>query len=400
MVNDIGKNLYRIIIIILLLVFVFLFRNESPILETVGNYCSFFIILLGILFIWYWSINSNSNYFSKDLRLILVFWTITFFWMFFVPFIFFNYNYSISNFYDGIVQDYRYILFYFFAFILATSKMDFYYTKLFKVVGVFSLISGLFSFILSEKSFSAISAREGAWTIPYYLWWVLYSGTSYWFLKSFFERKTNIGYYLLFLYLVVSLFFLKRSGLINVLLLLVFAFVTNNESKRTFILLFMIVLAIIVIPIFFGDIFGLIFSRFFETANSLDDWDRNLEIDEFFEQVKDNEILTGFGVNNYLKMNYIGVEDNKLNSIHLGVYNIIYKGGVLYSLFMVALSVYIIKLWKYISINLEIKIGFIIGLIFILNLFYEGGWSYFPEHFFFLLPIFKAINLASIYKKK
>jgi len=399
-VNDqLNKQFYKLTIFILLLILIFLFRNEAPILEKVGNYVSAIIIIVGFPFLIYRKIVNQTQIFSKDLGFLNVFWTITTIWMFLVPFIFYNYNLNALAFYDGMVQDYRYVLLYYFAFIFATSSMTIYYDKLFKIILYASLIAGIVSFIMVDKSFSTIARREGAWSIPYYLWWVLYCGVGYWFLKSFFEGKTKIGYYLVILYLIISLFFLKRSGIVNILILVALGFIFHNDKKRSLIFLSVLSLFITIIIFYFNDLFNLIFARFDDTAGNLEEWDRNLEIDEFFDKTTTFQLTTGFGINNYLKMNYIGEADSPLNSLHLGFYNIFYKGGVLYFLFTFTLSVYIIKLWKYIHKDIEIKIGFVLGILFILVHSYEGGWSYFPEHFFTLIPIFRAIDLASIYKK-
>jgi hypothetical protein len=400
MENQLGRQLYNITIFILILVFFFLFRNESTIIDKISNYTNLIIILIGFIYLLYRKLYNKTNYFSYDLKILNTFWIITSLWMFLVPFLFFNYNYSVSNLYDGMVQDYRYVLFYYFAFIFASSSMELYYAKLFKVIGYASLISGIFSLLLVDKSFTSISNREGAWSIPYYLWWVLYCGVGYWFLKSFFEGKTKIGYYLIILYLIISLFFLKRSGIVNILILVSLGFIFHNDKRRSLIFLSVLSLLIFIVIIYFSDLFNLIFARFDDTAGNLDEWDRNLEIDEFFDKTTRFQLTTGFGINNYLKMNYIGQSDIPLNSLHIGFYNIFYKGGVLYFLFTITLFVFIVKLWKYIHKDVEIKIGFVLGILFIMVHSYEGGWSYFPEHFFTLLPIFRAINLASIYKNK
>ncbi len=398
--DQLNKQLYNITIFILLLILVFLFRNEAPILEKVGNYVSAIIIIVGFPFLLYRKILNKTISYSKDLGFLNSFWTITTIWMFLVPFIFYNYNLNALAFYDGMVQDYRYVLLYYFAFIFATSSMANYYDKLFKIILYVSLIAGVVSFIMVDKSFSTISSREGAWSIPYYLWWVLYCGVGYWFLKSFFEGKTKIGYYLVILYLIISLFFLKRSGIVNILILVPLGFIFHNDKKRSLIFLSVLSIFIFVIIVYFNDLFNLIFARFDDTAGNLEEWDRNLEIDEFFDKTTRFQLTTGFGINNYLKMNYIGETDSPLNSLHIGFYNIFYKGGVLYFLFTLTLSVYILKLWKYIHVNIEIKIGFVLGILFIVVHSYEGGWSYFPDHFFVLIPIFRAIDLASIYKSK
>ncbi len=398
MIDLLNKQLYKLTLFLLVLVLIFLFRNETPFLGTVGNYVSLIIVIFGFPFLLYRKTIIKSKYYSTDLDFLNTFWTINTIWMFLVPFIFFNYSFNLPVFYDGMNQDYRYVLFYYLAFIFASSSMSKYYNKIFQIILYVSLFAGILSFVMVDKSFSTISNREGAWSIPYYLWWVLNCGVGYWFLKSYYEGKTKIGFYLLILYLIISLFFLKRSGIVNVLILVSIGFIFHSVKKRSIMFLSILISFIFVIVFYFNDLFNLIFARFNDTATNIGEWDRNLEIDEFFDKVNVFQLITGFGMNNYLKMNYIGEVDSSLNSLHIGFYNILYKGGVLYSIFTITLFIYILRLWKYINKDLEIKIGFVLGLLFIIVHFYEGGWSYFPEHFFILLPIFRAINLASIRK--
>jgi hypothetical protein len=174
-----------------------------------------------------------------------------------------------------------------------------------------------------------------------------------------------------------------------VFLTIIFSDGGNSLIKSIAIYIFVFFLAFV----FLGDYLNLLIIRFDADASNFGQFDRNLEIQEFFSSVSDIHLFTGFGANNYLKMRYIGVLDNGVNSLHIGFYNLIYKGGLLYLLFFLYLSYHILSLKKFIRFDPEIKIGYIIGILYLISFSYESGWSYVPIHFFYLLPIYRAIFL-------
>ena len=167
---------------------------------------------------------------------------------------------------------------------------------------------------------------------------------------------------------------------------------SDNFSKKlkTFSVVGIIFLILIV---FFGQYLDSLGFRFMSDIKDFESFDRKTEIDVFLDKVSLSQLLTGFGANNYLKMYYIGEQDNAVRALHVGFYNLIYKGGVPYVLFTLYLSYQILTLKKYVNDNPEIKIGFIIGIYFILSYSFENSWSYMPYHFFKLLPIYRAIYL-------
>lgn len=389
--------IYRIILLMLFFIFIFLFRNETPFLGTLGNYFSLIILILGFIVSFYWFSKGLSQFLNPSIKSIYNFWILMIIWFFLVPIVFFGVGINSELFYQGIYHDYRYLLFSFLPFMLVGNYESKYFQKIFNKVGSVAVFSGIIGLILVDKSFSSVSERKGVWSLSYYLWWVVICAYPYLYLKNIYLKKDYKGWLLIILHLLFSIFFLKRSGFVGALIIISLTFIFSEKSSK-FLKSILIVGVIFAISfVFLGDYLNLLVLRF--EGDDLQQFDRNLELKEFFRVASSNELLTGFGANNYIKMEYIGIQDNAVNSLHIGFYNLIYKGGLLYVLFITYLAVQIISLKKYINYNPEIKIGFIMGIFFLLTLFYENSWSYMPTHFFSLLAIYRGIYLKDDIKR-
>lgn len=381
----------------LFFIFIFLFRNETPFLGTLGNYFSLIILILGFIVSFYWFSKGLSQFLNPSIKSIYNFWILMIIWFFLVPIVFFGVGINSELFYQGIYHDYRYLLFSFLPFMLVGNYESKYFQKIFNKVGSVAVFSGIIGLILVDKSFSSVSERKGVWSLSYYLWWVVICAYPYLYLKNIYLKKDYKGWLLIILHLLFSIFFLKRSGFVGALIIISLTFIFSEKSSK-FLKSILIVGVIFAISfVFLGDYLNLLVLRF--EGDDLQQFDRNLELKEFFRVASSNELLTGFGANNYIKMEYIGIQDNAVNSLHIGFYNLIYKGGLLYVLFITYLAVQIISLKKYINYNPEIKIGFIMGIFFLLTLFYENSWSYMPTHFFSLLAIYRGIYLKDDIKR-
>lgn len=387
------KITYKATITMFLLVFIFLFRNESPYLDIIANYSSLFIFIIGILIISIWWSNNFFKDLNKEIKQIYHFWILMVLWLILVPIIFFNKSISLELFYQGLFHDYRYIIFSILPFMFVTNRVHNYYINIFRLTGNFAVICGVIAIIISDKSLVDVSLRKNVYSIPYYLWWVVCFVYPYLYLKNIFVKKGKVGIVLFGFHLILSLIFLKRAGFINAFLLILFSSFIFGGKLKSVISVAIILGLIFVILLFFGSYTDLLFNRFSQDSSNIEEWDRNMEVLEFFKVVSEQQLITGFGMNNYIKMFYVGVLDNGVNALHLGFYNIIYKGGLLYLVFMLFLAYNILILYKYIHLNSEIKIGFIIGLIYLIGFSYENSWSYVPTHFFTLLPIYRAIYL-------
>lgn len=220
----------------------------------------------------------------------------------------------------------------------------------------------------------------------------------YLFLKYLMKDFSSLGLWLFVLHVLLSLLFLKRAGLVDAGMFVCFYFIFSGSSSKRIKSIFIGVVAIFIGISFFSNVLNLVAERFYNDSDNLEQWDRNIEVLEFFEVTSERERLTGFGANNYLKMTYIGEENKPLNALHIGAYNIIYKGGYLYAGFLILMLIQILSLRKYLSYSNEIRIGFIMGLVFLIGHAYQFSWSYNPVHFFWLVPIFRAIYLKGKFR--
>lgn len=382
---------------ILVLVFIFLLRNELPFLETISNYASLFILIIGFVVIFLWWSNSLFNSLNKEIKQLYRFWIIMIFWFAFVPVFFHQVNFNIGLFYEGMYHDYRYMLFSILPFMFITNTSQKYFQSIFNNTAKLGVLCGFVAILLVDKSFSSISERTDGFSLPYYLWWIVLLVYPYMFLRSTFITKDRIGIILLILHLILSIFFLKRSGFVNAGIIIILSIYFSGNKSKGLKVLFVTFFLFVALVLGFGSYMDLLFDRFGKDSSNLEEWDRSLEIVTFFETISNFHLFTGYGMNNYLKMTYIGELDKGVNSLHIGFFNLLYKGGFLYVLFVTFLAYNIFKLYRYISVNPEIKIGFILGLVYIIGHFYENGWSYVPIHFFSLLPIFRAIYLRRQY---
>ena len=392
-------NFYSLVLC-LLLVFLFLFREQSALFDTLANYSSLLILIIGLTII-VLSVSKGSYLkLSGSIRSIQKFWTLTVVWMLFIPFVFYDYSLSPSVFYEGMFHDYRHVLFVTLPFFFIADGVNLYYTKIWNYTARFALISGFIAILLVDKSFSSITLRESTFSIPYYLWWVVLAAVSYTYLRDFYSGNGRIGYYLMAIHLVLSFIFLKRAGIVNGLLIIMLSFIFSNRFSRTVVFALVLFSLALIVGMFFNSYLDLLFDRFLETGENLSEWDRNKEIDEFFETVSLSQWTMGYGINNYIRMTYIGIDNKSVNALHIGFYNLFYKGGVLYFLFTCFLGYKILGLFKYIKYNSEVKIGFIMGIVFLIGYSFENSWSYVPLHFFVLLAVYRAIYLKEKLKSE
>ena len=389
-----NQKYYHLTLVTLFLTFLYLFRFENIFLGRLSNYFNVLIFLIGIAVILYWRFNNGVNQLSSSLKFIHIFWFSLVLWFLIVPFVFFD---SVENtFVEGIYSDYKYIIYSFLPFIFVTNAANKYYQKVFYYVSIVAIISGFFAFLFLDYSTIDISDRISV-PISYYLYWVVVCIYPYIFLQDFFIKKGKIGYILLIFNLVLSLYFLKRSGIDSTVYYPLTALLFSLEFKTRFLkYVFVFFFFLLSIFIIFPQRIDLVLNRFAESAKDLDSYDRKSEIDEFLSVVSDLHFFTGYGANNYLEMYYIGLDDNDVRSLHIGFYNLFYKGGIPYFLFTLFLLFKIIQLKKYINKDYEILIGFIIGVYFIISYSFENSWSYMPYHFFKLLPIYRAIYLRDL----
>ena len=226
------KLIYRTILFMLFFIFIFLFRNESPLLVSLGNYLSLIIFILGILIIFFWFAHDLSKFLNPSIKSIYNFWILMIIWFFLVPIIFFGVGINSELFYQGMYHDYRYLLFSFLPFMLIGNYESKYFQRIFDKVGFVAVLSGVIALIIVDKSFLSVSEIEEVWSLSYYFWWVVLCAYPYLFLKNKYLKKDYKGWLLIILHLLLSLFFLKRSGFVGALILISLTFIFSERSSK------------------------------------------------------------------------------------------------------------------------------------------------------------------------
>lgn len=253
-------------------------------------------------------------------------------------------------------QDLRYVMYMALGFSFASEGLFDRYHKMMQFLGVIALIFGAIALKNYKFDINLVASgnRIGTWDLPYYLWWLSECVYVYNFSYSKITGKSKvIGYGCLIAYLILGLLFLKRSCLVNVIAIIVIttqlkqtkkSSIKNNFKFLLFLMLFGITLYFayklaqknVGIP-YVNAIINSLLGRF-ENGN-LQSYDRSIEKNLYFITVSKISIITGQGLGNYI------ITDRLINALHIGFYNIVYKGGVVFLIF-----------WIYIIINVAKKI--------------------------------------------
>jgi len=304
-----------------------------------------------------------------------------------------------GNFMWIVTQDLRYVMYFIIGSIFATNKYMFHFHKIMHFLGVLSIIAAIIGLIFFDFNIQSISERAGGWNFSYYCWWISAACFTYWGYYSIIEKKEKIlGYSVVLSYFILGLLFLKRSAFVNVMVLLFVANILSNRGYfkslgKIILLIVSIVLFFILINIFqsqyLSEIFSLLFNRF-ETIEEVEDIDRILEWRAYYINSTIPQLIFGNGIGHYPFLQiteYISLD--KVNALHIGLYNILFKGGVVYVVFYIVLYYNVFRkmfrlkvLSKYELVCLGVSISAFISL------FYEGSWTYALEPFCISAPIF------------
>lgn len=274
-----------------------------------------------------------------------------------------------------------------------------YFHKIMQILGIASIIAAVFGLLFFDFSFKAITDRTMSWSFSYYCWWLSTACFSYWGYYAIIVKKEKLlGYGVVLSYLILGVLFLKRAAFINVVVLVLFANLISNKYliKSTGMILTLVVsiiLLVFMMRVFHFDavfsFFDLLFNRF-ENIEELKDIDRIREWEAYYENTSGFQFLIGNGIGHYP---FLQVSENfsieKLNALHIGLYNIIFKGGVLYSIFYIFLYLKIFK--KFFRFNALSRYELVclgVALSAFISLFYEGSWTYALEPFCISAPIF------------
>lgn len=256
--------------------------------------------------------------------------------------------------YTFLRMDLSYILYVTIGIILGDNIYNESVDKIMKYLVFISLVFQLFA-IVNFNNATAIYDRNltTSWNGVSYIYWgiscnvAIYAG--YKGFTSLLNREKmgiiNISYIGCFLlYVVLGVMFQKRAVIVNALVLLIVGFALNlkqNQRKAGNVFFRMIgimFLIIIVIVISYNSIDNvktvvdetlIRFTGSYGRNGSLSTYDRQREANQFVENTKVYQLITGYGIGNYVSTSILSLH----GMLHIGYYNIVYKGGLLYILF-------------------------------------------------------------------
>lgn len=374
--------------------FLYLLRDTFGFSKVFIFMLSALINILGYTAIITWFINGKQRELDRKSRILWNFWVFVATWMLIVPFLFYDYSFGLEKLNQGLTQDYRYVMFTSLAFVFVTPGMKKYYFKIMRNIGILAIITGVIGLILVNKSLSAIVTRNLEDSTSYVLWW--FSGTifAYWYFRAYLEKSSRWGYIVVFVYVLLGLFFLKRSPFVSLMVLFIITVLYDRNVKY-----FLRIVTLLVLLMFIGgnlikSPINLLLERFNKTYTNIDEWDRLKEIDVYYSNITLKYVLIGHGLSNYFVMDHLN-KNFEINALHIGLRNYQYKGGVPYMLFLVVLVYYIWILYRNRYADKEAFIAACVGFIFVAILFYEGSWTYTPEPFFFLAPILSGLKFCT-----
>lgn len=300
---------------------------------------------------------------------------------------------NLSNFTIAVVQDLRYVMYFLMGSIFAQNDRymaDFH--SVMKKVGLIALVLGIYAIITFP--FGSIEGREATWTDHYYLWWASASSFAYLGAYALVTKKNRIiGLGTFAVFFILGMLFLKRSALVDVVVILLLSMVIqSSKPMRNFVItiagvsLFIIILERIA-PGYFALTETAIYDRF-DDIESVADIDRNVEAQLYLQNSSTVDKLLGFGIFNYPD---IIIPGDPKNALHLGWANILFKGGLLYALWYIWLYRHIIRNIFYIKNGNELfRVCLIVAMSSLISLLFEGSWTYTILPFCISAPIFYA----------
>lgn len=310
-----------------------------------------------------------------------------------------------THFMKTMSQDVRYVSLFWLGGLYALSdKYMVYFHKIMLLLARISVVLGLvaLAMLIQRGVFIARGVEET--DVIYHLWWALICCSVYSGYYALINRsKQRVFLFVLLLYFVLGMAFLKRSCFVDVIIIVVFAlFLLSRQGRlgKGFGMMafvgFIVMLVIFFFPTIFDDVFSSLFSRFSDTAEDVDSFDRLVEWRVFQDNTTLRDRLFGKGVGAFLIYERYGKgEASVLNALHLGYANIIYKGGILYALFYIILYIKVIVNWfrnrKKTSFYL---VCFGVAISSLISLFFEGSWTYTIQPFCISAPIFYAATYS------
>lgn len=366
-----------------------------------GSFLTNLISLLSTIFAIVAIINFYSNSESPKTTGMVKFFAVVAVYMFLVGVVGGSLSVGKTTLLLTITQDLRYVALFWLGGLYASSdKYMAFFHIIMKRLAWIAVLMCLLALILILGT-GSFNQRESEDNLIYHLWWSATGMMYCCYFGLMVESKDRKQFILvLVFYFVLGMAFLKRSCFIDTLLILALSLFISSRNKggnKTFRIILILVVIMVVLLSLFPAINNVVFSALFDRFNSvdtLDEFDRVIETNQFLSNTTKWQRLFGFGIGNYLTYDrYDTGGSSLLNALHLGYMNIVYKGGVLYVLFYIILYFKIFKVWfkKYHKpVFYYVCLGVAISSL--VSLLYEGSWTYTITPFCISAPIFYAAN--------
>ena len=321
---------------------------------------------------------------NKSIKKYLTGWSLIIIYLLIVGAIrsdFFTNGFNIGTF---LAQDLRFLMYVGIGILMADSPRIRYFQKTIHTIAYLSVIFGIIA--LANFNFDYAMASEGArlgiWSLPYYLWWA--SGSVYAYMYPYCrlsgkDKVVGIGSFIT--YLVLGLIFIKRAVVVNsvITIALTEIFIGYEKKQKHRGRLSATIKIILTIAVLLGIGMAIPYTRvllismakrFFSQGN-LFEYDRAQEAADYFRGASISELIFGQGIGHYV------VTYSELNGLHIGVYNLVYKGGIF------LLFVYIYIFLRIIRLFLQRKemqknqlVWLTVAVSYVVCMVYEGTWSY------------------------
>ena len=299
-----------------------------------------------------------------------------------------------------LMQDIRYVLLFLLGGAFSIHGNMRYFHEIMKVLAWISIVFAIPALLFFDYSVDSISDRSETWSMSYFYWWCSCSCFCYWGYYALFEKKDRfLGFGTLVVYGLLGVLFLKRSAVVNVLVIFVCYALFSKRIMRN--LLTMVILGVALVGLLFfikGDLvnnlFNLMSSRF---DMGMDEFNRTIEAKLYFQEAGLLDIVFGNGIGHLFLSRIIRGDPSSINALHLGWANLIYKGGILYVLYYLCLYA---RIFKNIIVNTNKsnyeRICYCVAISSLVSMFYEGSWTYTLLPFCISAPIYyAALNSSS-----
>lgn len=287
-------------------------------------------------------------------------------------------------------QDIRYVMYFLMAIICTYRKFSEYMEFILKFICLMAVILGIVGLLNYNFNDTLIAQRNGIWSLPYYCWWLSTTCFAYGFAHAYITGKDKIiGYGSFFVYIVLGLLFLKRSVLVNGIVIILISSALKNKvnygnnidhilkNVRNIILgLFILICVykIMMLNPYFNQVLQQLLLRFGSEQN-YENLDRTIESTLYFQSASMTEIIMGQGLGSYVVLEV--PMTIVVNALHIGLANIVYKGGIFYSLFYLCIFIGVIKkVFNDKNMSEKSLVCLCVSLSLFISLLYEMSWTF------------------------